>query len=227
MGLSPGDVKQIGRRAGAGCLGCLGKLLLYPLLAVLGTGIALLAVNAVFNPWAFHIGGGLHLFPWWRGWGKIHSPSGRDYALLVDFHPAQMGGSSPYDRGIPAIRGWATLCTPHGESYSLFLAGGMDWHMGSGTEGKRTNLYLNRQPWYSGFIGTWDERPRLRFQGVWHNPDLVMDDQGTLDRAFDNDGTLRSDADSARLKGPRSAQLVLREGSRSEFERACREIQGR
>jgi len=54
-----------------------------------------------------------------------------------------------------------------------------------------------------------------------------MDDQGTLDRAFDEDGTLRSDADSAQVKGPRSAQLVLREGSRSEFERACREIQAR
>jgi hypothetical protein len=228
MGLSPSDVKQIGRRAGAGCLGCLGKLVVYPLLALLGTGIVLLALNAIFYPWAFHIGGRLHLLPWCQGWGKIRSASGRDYGLFIDFHPAQMSGaSSPYGGGVPAIRRWGTLCTPRGDRYSLWLGGGMDKHMGSSTEGKHTNLYLNRQPCYSGFVGSWDERPRLEFQGVWHNPYLVMDDQGTLDRDFDAEGTLRSDADSARLKGTRSAQLVLREGSPSEFERACREIQAR
>jgi len=171
MGLSPGEVKQIGRRAGAGCLGCLVKLVVYPLIAVLGTGIALLALNAIFYPWAFHVGGRLHLIPWWQGWGKIHSASGRDYALFIDFHPAQMSGaSSPYDWGVPAIRGWATLCTPHGERYSLFLGGGMDHHMGSSTEGKRTNLYLNRQPWYSGFVGSWDERPQAPIPGRLAQP---------------------------------------------------------
>jgi hypothetical protein len=35
-----------------------------------------------------------------------------------------------------------------------------------------------------------DNRPRLTFRGRWQNPDLVMDDEGSLSRAFLPDGTV-------------------------------------
>lgn len=222
MASGPNDAEQIGaRRTRLGCLGCLGKLLGYLLgFLVLGS-LALLAIDAVFAPWGFFMGGRFHPIPMWRGWGKIHSASGRDYVLIVWFEPV-----TGY-RGVAHVLGWGTLCTPRGESYSLRVSGYMEKHMGTSTDGKRMDMQVYRRPWYRGWVGVWDHRPRLEFRGVWRNPDLVLDDRGSLDRAFNADGTLRSGPAPVRTPGQPDAQLTLHEGSKSEFEAACAEVQGR
>jgi hypothetical protein len=104
------------------------------------------------------------------------------------------------------------------------VSGYMERHMGASTDGKRMDMQLYRRPWYWGWVGRWDERPRLEFHGAWHNPDLVLDDRGSLDRAFNADSTLRSGPTPART-GKQGSQIILHEGSKSEFEAACAEVQ--
>ena len=80
MATGPIDTRHIGTRRGRfGCLGCLGKLLVYLVLGMLTLG----AIDAVFAPWSFFMGGRFHPIPLRRGWGKPHSASGRDYILFV------------------------------------------------------------------------------------------------------------------------------------------------
>jgi hypothetical protein len=214
------------KRGRLGCLGCLGKAFVSLLGILIFGALAVLAIDALFNPWSFYMGGRFHPIPLWRGWGKMHSASGRDYVLYVWFEPYHYSGRRvAISSAGPGVVGWGTLCTPRGESYNLHVSGGMERHMGSSTDGKHMSIYLNRRPWYFGFVGLWDERPQLEFHGVWHNPDLVLDDRGSLDRAFNADGTLHSGPGPARTPGERGAQLTLHEGSKSEFEAACREVQ--
>jgi hypothetical protein len=207
-----------------GCFGCLGKIVLSLAGTVFLGFIGIVATEALFNPWSFYMGGRFHLVPGWRGWGKIQSASGRPYFLYAWFEPVEYKHNYS---GVPHVQGWGTLCTPAGAKYDLRLTGGLEKHMGSSTDGKRMTIYLHRRPWYYTFVGTYDSRPQLEFHGVWHNPDLVLDDGGSLDRAFNADGTLHSGPSPARKSGQQGAQLILREGGKSEFEAACRESPGR
>lgn len=223
------DPSQIGaRRSRLGCLGCLVKGFIYLVgLLVLGS-VLVLAIDAVFNPWSFYMGGSFHPIPMWAGWGEIHPSSGHDYALYVWFGPYQYAGKrgAQHYSGVPRVVGSGTLCTPRGERYDLHVTGNLEKHMGSSTDGKHMTLYVYRQPWYFTWVGTWDRRPALEFHGVWHNPDLVLDDHGSLDRAFNPDATVRSGLGLAQKPGEQGAQLTLHEGSKSQFEAACRQIQG-
>jgi hypothetical protein len=216
MATGPIDTRQIGTRRGRfGCLGCLGKLLVYLVLGML----TLCAIDAVFAPWSFFMGGRFHPIPMWRGWGKLHSASARDYVLFVWFEPA------PGYRGVAHIVGWGTLCTPRGESYTVRVSGYMEKDMGASTDGKRMEMSVYRRPSYWRWTGHWDERPRLDLRGAWHNPDLVLSDGGSLDRAFNSDGTLHLGPARSQTPGKRGAQLTLHEGTRSEFEAACADVQ--
>ena len=226
----PIDPGQIGaRRPRLGCLGCLGKLFLYLLgFLVLGS-LLVLALDAVFMPWSFFMGGRFHPIPMWRGWGKMHSASGRDYVLYVWFepyHPSGRGGVAINAAG-PEVRGWGTLCTPHGESYNLRVTGYLERRIGASTDGKRMEMGVYRRPWYYAWVGRVDERPQLEFHGAWHNPDLVLYDHGSVGRAFNPDGTLRPANSGVWRPGEQGVQLTLHEGSKSEFEAACAEVHAR
>lgn len=190
--------------------------------------VLVLAIDAIINPWSFYMGGRFHPIPVWAAWGKIHSASGHDYALYIWFGPYPYSGNrrSTHYSGVPRVVGTGILCTPRGERYNLHASGYLERHMGSSTDGKHMSLYLSRRPWYFGWVGRWDERPALELHGVWHNPDLVLDDGGSLDRAFNADATLRSGPGPEWKPGQQGAQLTLHEGTKSEFETACEQIQG-
>jgi hypothetical protein len=103
----------------------------------------------------------------------------------------------------------------------------MEKRMRASTDGISMDMRVYRRPWYYFFAGTWDERPRLGFRGAWHNPDLILDDGGSLDRAFNADGTLRPGPSASLVFSKPGVPLTLHEGTQAEFEAACREVQGR
>lgn len=162
-------------------LGCTGGLLLLLVLTPMGYVL----IHAVFTPWAFFLGGHIHLLPIWHGIGHMKAASG-DYVLYFWIAPAPSGRTYNF----PYFRGWGYLCTPRGERYPLRVSGGLHEHTWIDTNGKEMHLELYRRPWYWNFTGTWDHRPRLDLRGRWQNPELVMNDGGTLSQSFLADGTL-------------------------------------
>jgi hypothetical protein len=191
-------------------MGCLAQLFL---LALLGAGMVL-AIDAVFAPWSFYMGGKFHPIPFWQGWGRIHAPAG-DYLLYVSMNP------SPGTRGVAHVTGTAVLCTPRGETFPLTLGADFEKHMGSSTEGKHVYMYLHkRPPVITRSAG--DTRPQLEFHGAWHNPDMVLDDQGTINREFLPDGTLYNGNLHHQPGAHNPMPITIQEGSHSDFDAACK-----
>jgi hypothetical protein len=62
--------------------------------------------------------------------------------------------------------------------------------------------------------------PSLDFHGKWSNPDLVLDDGGSLTRAFDPGGKLAANR-HMRPYVQEVAPLTLHQGSWSDFQAAC------
>jgi hypothetical protein len=200
------------RRKGAGCL--------VQLLTVFALGVVLvLAIDAVFAPWAFYMGGHFHIYPGWTGWGKFHSNTAGDCALYVSISPTT-GGRGTY-RAVPHVKGNAVLCTPRGEKYKLRVGGDFGKTSGADLQGKTAYLYANN---YSVFSSS--TRPSLEFRGKWNNPDLVLDDQGSINRAFDPGGALVTNSHK-RPYMQEVVPLTLHEGSRSDFDAACAAIHNR
>ena len=197
------------RKAGPGCVvQALGALLL---------GAAVLAgVTAIVAPWGFFMGGHFHIIPYWAGWGEIHSRTAGDYALYVTFSPKTGKGLGPAH-----VSGNAVLCTPRGERFNLRLAGDFENPHGTDLQGKTAHLYANN---YSAFSGS--TAPSLDFRGRWNNPDLVLDDQGSLNRAFDPGGALAANRHS-RPYQQEASPLTLHEGSRDGFNAACAALKAR
>ena len=163
-----------------GCLtGCLTRLVLGLLV---GT-VFLVAIDAVFAPWSFYLGGRFHPLPLWQGVGTMRAKSG-DYVLYVWLSPAPGGRTFNF----PYFRGSGYLCTPRGERYTLRLSAGMNEHPGIDTNGKAFQIGMYRRRW--NYSWTLEGRPRLSLRGRWQNADLVMDDGGSLSRAFLPDGTV-------------------------------------
>ena len=173
------------------------------LLVFVGIGVVLLLATALFAPWSFYLGGHFHWLPYYQAVGHMHASTG-DYTVSFYLWPAS-GGRSSY----PYFRGWGTLCTPRGERYSLRTSGYMYTHPGTNLEGEKFELTMVPRPLKSHFEYTRDLQPRLDFRGTWQNPGLVMDDQGTLSRAFNPDGTL--------FQGPRRTQPAAREAVKVSF----------
>jgi hypothetical protein len=198
------------RRARHGCF--------IQLLAVLALGIVLvLGLNAVFMPWAFYMGGQFHIIPQWTGWGRMHSKLAGDYILYVQLSPAR---PSKFARNVPWVSGRAVLCTPRGERYKLRLGGDFEKTSGTDLQSKKAHLYMHN---YSALSGS--TAPSLEFRGKWNNPDLVLDDGGSLTRAFDPGGKLANP--HMRPYVQEVAPLTLHQGSWSDFQAACSAIKGK
>lgn len=192
----------------AGCLGCLGKLALYLALGM----VLVLGITASFKPWGFFLGGKFHILPSWQGWGILHAKSGK-YVLRVDLNTNIQGQRSS------DLRGMAYLCTPRGERFRLNLIGNMRKHLKLSTDGEAIHLGMSYLPYGSSFSG--DARPSLELRGRWQNPNLVMDDNGSISRAFEPDGSVYRGHDRNRPYPGEIVPVTLTEGTTSEFDAAC------
>jgi len=178
--------------------------------------VVLTGVMAIVAPWGFYMGGHFHLIPNWTGWGQMHSKTAGDYALLVSFSPK----TGRY-LGLTHVSGTAVICTPRGEQYKLRLSGDFQNPHGTDLQGKTAHLYANH---YSTFSGSTD--PSLDFRGKWNNPDLVLDDHGSLNRAFDPGGALVTNHHT-RPYIQEVVPVTLHEGSKSDFNAACAALKTR
>ena len=61
----------------------------------------------------------------------------------------------------------------------------------------------------------------LEFKGHWQNAKLVMDDQGTVAKAFRSDGTIYHAQDRNRAYTPELVPITVTSASFSEYKAAC------
>jgi hypothetical protein len=195
-------------KGGSGCLGCLGKTAVMLLLAV----VLLLLIDAVFAPWGFFLGGKFHVIPYWQGWGRLHSKISGDYLLFVEFEP------SPHGRYGTYVTGRGYICTPRGEQLPLSIGGGMRRHLSLSTDGEAIHLWMHYRPWYATFYG--DNRPLLRFDGKWRNPNLALNDDGVISYAFLPDGSVYR-GNNPNRPYPEKIDFTLWPGSYADFKSTC------
>jgi hypothetical protein len=190
-------------RARTGCLGCVGRLAGILLVGVVCGSALIIAIEWVFTPWAFYLGGQFHPLGVWQGAARVHAASG-DYTLYLWLSPSR---GRRYNN-LPYMKGWGYLCTPKGERYALRTTASMPSHPSVDTNGFEMRVDMERRPWYWNFIG-YDARPRLSFRGRWQNPDLVLNDGGTLSSAFLPDGTLYTGPTKNQPRGREPAPVVF------------------
>lgn len=195
-----------------GCLGCLPRLVLILLLGCVLVGL----ITAVFAPWGFYMGGKFNIFAYWQGWGVLHAKSGK-YVVFVRFEP-RSSGSKTYPH--PSVGGSAYLCSPRGEIFRMNLGGGMRRGIGTNTNGENISLYMYYWPFYGTFVA--DHRPSIELRGHWQNPNLVMDDHSSIQRAFNADGTVYRGEGPERPYMGEVVPVTLMPGSYSDFEAACK-----
>jgi len=181
----------------------------------LGGGLVLL-ITAVFAPWGFFLGGSFHIIPYWQGWGTLSAKSGR-YVIFVRFEPTPNGSKvMPH----PSVKGVGYLCSSRGETFYMHLGGGMRRGIGTNTDGEKISLYMDYWPrFFGGFTN--DHRPSIELRGQWKNPNIVMDDHGSIFRAFNSDGTVDRGHSNKPYPGD-ITPVTLVPGSYSDFEAACK-----
>ena len=185
-------------------------------LAVLAFGLPYV-MDALLAPWAFFMGGHFHLNPKWSGWGRMHSNTSGDYAIYISISPSFGRGRSLTD-----IAGKGVLCTQRGGNYSLSVAGSFQEGSAANLQGRTVTLYPhNYNPKATGH-----NDPSLEFRGRWNEPDLVLDDEGSLNTAFDADGRVAK-KNQARSGINERVSLTLHEGSRADFNAACAALKGK
>jgi len=169
--------------------------------------------------WAFHLGGKFHIMPFWQGWGRMHSKGG-DYLVWVQFEPTPRGSKMYLESN---LTGRALVCTPRGERLPMHLGGGMRKHLNLSTDGEAIHLYMDYWPLgFGGFVT--DHRPSLQFRGHWQNPNLLMDDHGSVANAFEPDGTVYRGHSPNRPYSTEAVPITFMQGSSSEFDQACAAI---
>ena len=166
-------------RRGLGCL---------PTLALLALAIAAVMwlAASVMGPWVYTVGGRHRWLPIWEGVGDVAGPGGT-YRLYVWFAPWR---SRTRYRPEAAVEGYSTLCTPRGERFNLTLRGGAPSRPWLHMDDQPFHFRVWRRPPGGGVTADLVGPPRLEFAGRWQGPNLVMDDQGSVGRAFNPDATL-------------------------------------
>jgi len=189
------------------------------MLVLVASAILLTAMTGLFYPWAFYLGGKFHIMPFWQGWGRMHSKGG-DYLVWVQFEPTPRGSKMYLETN---LTGRALVCTPRGERLPMHLGGGMRKHLNLSTDGEAIHLYMDYWPLgFGGFVT--DHRPSLQFRGHWQNPNLLMDDHGSVANAFEPDGTVYRGHSPDRPYSTEAVPITFMQGSSSEFDQACAAI---
>jgi hypothetical protein len=181
------------RKKGIGCLpGLLLLLILGPLVVML--------IDLAFAPWIYVVGGRTRFLPVWAGTGVANSQFGQ-YKIRVWFSPTSSGS-----RILPSasILGSAYVCTPTGRRYTMRVTGGASGRIWGSVAGHTVHLFADHRPIFYSING--DRRPRLVFSGQWVGSDLVMDDEGSIDRAFMPDGSL---SPNAQVSHPKASAIPI------------------
>jgi hypothetical protein len=198
-------------------IGCLTRLLLVFLLV----GAVFMGGTALFAPWAFYMGGRFRLVPMWQGVGRLHSNSGGgDYAFYVWFWP-----DHGKFRQLVYVQGRALVCTPRGERFNLTLGGTFAKPDSRDLNGRTASFYMFNRTAKHILSGA-SARPELKLRGKWNNPDLVLDDDSSIQRNFDHDANLYPDGKNRPYLGEVSP-ITLHEGGKSDFEAACAAVKTR
>jgi hypothetical protein len=184
--------------------GCLTSVLSF---FVLGT-FFVLAINAVFTPWGYYLGGHFHLLPSWRGVGRIHTASSGDYLLFVRMQPGR------YSRvtGTASVAGFAWLCTPRGERIPLRFSGIMPKLPPLHSTGESIHAYFYYRPFWLNFAT--NRRPQFDLYGSWGDRQLNLDDYGSFSRAFRPDFTPYEGRDYAPTGATSPISVTLNEDGR-------------
>lgn len=186
-------------------------------LIILAVGVVLIwVISAAFTPWGFFMGGHFHLLQRWQGWGKMHSnAAGGDYVLYLSISPRTGRGM-----GLSNVGGTGKLCTPQGEAFPMSVTGDFDKNIGTDTNGKAASFYLSSR-YKANNKFSYKAKPALELHGKWVNPDLVLDDHGSIANNFGPDAKLYTGKSPVSPATAEVAALTLHEGSKSEFEAAC------
>ncbi|HSM86493.1 MAG TPA: hypothetical protein VLT16_10095 [Candidatus Limnocylindrales bacterium] len=197
--------------------GCLTQLIfLLIIFAIVGVGIP-----ALLTPWGFFMGGRFHVIPMWQGLGRMHSTrAGGDYVLYMWFYPKVAKGT-----GTTHVTGYGELCTPRGERFFLSVGGDFEKTLRLDTNGKTAKFYMDNRSTMSRLSGK--NQPYLELRGKWSNPDLVMDDHGSIARAFEPDATLYMGHSPSRPYMAEVVPVTLHEGGKQEFNAACKAVKTR
>jgi hypothetical protein len=171
-----------------GCGGCLAQ----SALALAGGCALIYLLYALLAPWNFYFGGHFHVVPGWAGQGWMRSAAGGNYYLWLQFTP-----TTPGYRKSP-LKGTGVLCTPRGEKFHLHFGGSILAKHGSDLRGVPIHLYLYNWPLLGNFVG--DRRPSFDLYGTFGNSELILEDHGSLARAFRSDGTLHVPRDQVPWK---------------------------
>ncbi|HET6267060.1 MAG TPA: hypothetical protein VFG11_05015, partial [Acidobacteriota bacterium] len=139
-----------------------------------------------------------------------------EYAIYFGMEPSTR---AKYNQ---CVKGNAYVCTPRGETIRLTLSGTMNKNLNLSTDGEKINITMHKTGFFSNFSGDW--RPRLEFHGQWQNPNLVGNDNGSIDRAFQPDGSVYMGHDPNRPYQLEILTITLKPGSYSDFEKACAEL---
>jgi hypothetical protein len=190
-----------------GASGCLTKLLLWPVVAV----VLVWAFVVALNPWALHIGGRSTPLLNWHGAGTVVAKGGKTHKLYVSFWPDRPqgfhGGGRRGGKTVSAhLQGTGWLCVAPGTVERMELSGTM---YGGYTSDANSLLDFRLLEWRKPFAINPQKRGFFDVAGTWHGPDLVMD---------------RPNEQGIPLKSGLlidNAVVTLRWASYEEFETAC------
>ena len=191
-------------------------------LLILAAGLVVVfVINTAFTPWGFFMGGSFHLLRRWHGWGRMHSnTAGGDYVVYLSISPTTGKGL-----GLSSVAGDGMLCTPRGETFSMSMSGDFDTSIGTDTDGKSASFYLySRNKANRTSAKT---RPGLELRGKWVNPELVLEDHGSIANNFGPDSKLLAGTLPGHLALGEVVPVTLHEGSKGEFEAACATVKTR
>jgi hypothetical protein len=188
------------------------------LLVLIVVGGACYGTLMLLAPWSFHMGGGFHLLPYWQGVGRMHSQTaGGDYAIYLYFYPQGRNRT-----GTSHVAGSGMLCTPRGEQIYLTLGGDFA-NPGADLNGKSARFYMYDRTAKRALLGG-SPQYRLAFKGRWANPDLVMDDDGSLARNFDPQGAPWPKGSHSRPYMGEVVPVTVKQGSKADFEVVCKTL---
>jgi hypothetical protein len=112
--------------------------------------------------------------------------------------------------------GW--VCTPRKEKINLRITGSVPRNAPLGLNGEPIHLHLYAYSFINGH-----QPPGIELDGNWHNPNIVGNDNGSISRAFANDGTVRKSL----AKIPYQREILpftLKQGSKADFDAACKAL---